>query len=59
MGMDVSDCGICPAGYYCPTEGLTTPIICPTGQFCPEGAIRGSDCPLGTYNDVTGIKESR
>lgn len=59
MGMDVEDCGLCPAGYYCPDAGTTTPTICPTGKFCPEGARRYSDCPLGTYNTLTGIKESR
>jgi hypothetical protein len=31
MAMDVTDCGICPAGFYCPTEGLTTPLTCLTG----------------------------
>jgi hypothetical protein len=59
MGMDVADCGICPAGYYCPIAGTVTPTICPLGKFCPEGAWYGQDCPLGTYNDVLGIKESR
>jgi len=59
MGMDVSDCGLCPAGYYCPSAGTVAPIICPTGKFCPEGSRLGTDCPLGTYNSVTGIKESR
>lgn len=59
MGMDVEDCGLCPAGYYCPAAGTTTPTICPTGKFCPEGSRRYSDCPLGTYNTLQGIKESR
>ena len=59
MGMDVSDCGICPAGYYCPSMGTVTPIICPLGKFCPQGAKIGSDCPLGTYNPTTGLKDSR
>lgn len=59
MGMDVEDCGLCPAGYYCETAGTTTPLICPTGKFCPEATSRPSDCPLGTYNPTTGIKESR
>lgn len=59
LGMDVEDCGLCPAGYYCPNYATVTPTICPTGKFCLEGSKRGQDCPLGTYNDVTGIKSSR
>ncbi len=55
MGMDVSDCGVCPAGYYCGTIGTFAPVICPTGFFCPEGTALPTPCPLGTYNPLTGI----
>jgi hypothetical protein len=59
MGMDIKDCGLCPAGYYCSSAGTSVPVICPIGKFCPEGASIASDCPLGTYNPYEGIKESR
>ena len=55
MGMDVSDCGVCPAGYYCGDIGTWAPAICPTGFFCPEGTSLPTPCPLGTYNALTGI----
>jgi hypothetical protein len=59
MGMDVSDCGVCPAGYYCGTIGTFAPVICPTGFFCPEGTALPTPCPLGTFNALTGIQDSR
>jgi hypothetical protein len=59
MGMDVSDCGVCPAGYYCGTIGTFAPVICPTGFFCPEGTTLPTPCPLGTFNALTGIQDSR
>ena len=59
MGMDVSDCGVCPAGYYCGVIGTFAPFICPTGFFCREGTALPTPCPLGTYNALTGIQDSR
>lgn len=50
MGMTASDCGLCPAGYYCADYATVDPVICPTGKYCVEGSEVPSDCPLGTYN---------
>ena len=58
-GKDVSDCGLCPAGSYCPTVGMNTPTTCGLGKFCPEGSITQQNCPLGTYNDALGLYDSR
>lgn len=55
----MTDCGKCPAGYYCPNLATILPLDCPKGKFCPEGAERPSDCPLGTYNDLLNKKDSR
>ena len=58
-GHDAESCGKCPAGTYCPTAGTHTPTICPEGNFCPEGAKQAQVCPRGTYNDGTGLADSR
>lgn len=57
--MDTTDCGKCPAGTYCPSEGMDTPTACPTGSFCPEGSQTHQLCPAGTYNPTTGATDSR
>mmetsp|Transcript_62220 Transcript_62220/g.85950 ORF Transcript_62220/g.85950 Transcript_62220/m.85950 type:complete len:213 (+) Transcript_62220:3802-4440(+) len=59
QGMDTTDCGKCPAGTYCPTEGMDTPTACPEGSFCPEGSQTHQLCPAGTYNPDTGATDSR
>ncbi|OMJ83968.1 hypothetical protein SteCoe_13301 [Stentor coeruleus] len=36
----MTDHELCPAGYYCETEGLQNPTAaCPDGYFCPNGTI--------------------
>ncbi|CAH1803425.1 unnamed protein product, partial [Owenia fusiformis] len=49
--------GECDAGYNCPS-GITTPdfIICPEGQYCTESTVNQIQCPIGTYSNVTGLK---
>ncbi|XP_036070833.1 signal peptide, CUB and EGF-like domain-containing protein 3 [Oryzias melastigma] len=35
-GVSMEDCFTCPAGYYCSTEGLTSPSgPCAAGFYCP------------------------
>ncbi|OAF70388.1 hypothetical protein A3Q56_01860 [Intoshia linei] len=53
--------GSCASGYYCtngaksikPTDGATG-NICPVGKYCPEGSSIGTNCGIGTYQDMTG-----
>jgi hypothetical protein len=55
--------GPCEAGYYCtlgaynatPSDG-STGDICPVGKYCVQGSITGTGCPVGTFNNVTGLK---
>ena len=63
-GKDVTDCGLCAAGKYCDEPGMgeigvNEPKACGTGRFCPEGSQVESLCPRGTFNDVTGLYDSR
>jgi len=58
-GRNVSDCGKCPAGTYCPKVGYANPADCPTGHFCPEGSINPTPCPRGTYNPSVNKYDSR
>ena len=59
LGNDADSCGLCPAGTYCPTEGMSVPTICTFGHFCPEGSANAQPCPRGTYNDIEGLYDSR
>ncbi|CAH1803424.1 unnamed protein product, partial [Owenia fusiformis] len=49
--------GECDTGYNCPSS-ITTPdfIICPEGQYCTESTVNQIQCPIGTYSNVTGLK---
>jgi hypothetical protein len=48
----------CPAGLYCPAGMDVVPTVlsnsCPAGQYCPQATTLPIDCPVGTYNPVTG-----
>lgn len=59
LGNDADSCGLCPAGTFCPTEGMSVPTICSKGHFCPEGSANAQPCPRGTYNDIEGLYDSR
>lgn len=52
------DCAECPSGYYCPSSATVEPVICPAGTYCPPGVHEPSNCPLGTYSNSTGLKQS-
>ena len=48
-------CGVCPAGRYGSTTGLSTQSCsgnCSAGYFCPAGSTNSTDsmCPAGTYS---------
>ena len=58
------ECKACPAGYFCDNtmdivvlDNTTT--VCPMGYFCPEGTRYANEfaCPIGTFNNLTGIQE--
>ena len=50
--LQASSCPACPAGRYCPEEGLSVSEPCPTGAYCPTGSIIFELCPAGTYEDL-------
>ena len=51
--MNSLSCRRCPAGNYCPTAGLATPIPCRDGFICPAGTKDlgqvKRQCPEGSY----------
>ena len=46
-GSDVAgvSCDVCTAGFYCPYEGMDTPVACPQYMYCPVTAASGSIVP--------------
>lgn len=36
------------AGYYCPDEATTEPLVCPPGRYCPVGSSVPLSIPAGT-----------
>ncbi|XP_077985306.1 uncharacterized protein LOC144439946 [Glandiceps talaboti] len=46
-----SECGQCPAGFYCDPLNGTISNPCPQGYYCPPGTAIGDAkaCPAGTY----------
>jgi hypothetical protein len=52
----LSDCLVCPAGYVCATEGISSlnGLLCPAGSFCPTGTVIPVECPYSTYRSVAG-----
>ena len=50
----VDECTTCPGGFYCETQGLTSPTDeCGEGYYCPPGSIErepaATFCPIGHY----------
>ena len=31
-------------------------VLCTVGYYCPEGSYSPTACPVGTYNQFTGMK---
>lgn len=52
---DSTSCLVCPAGSSChdPTQ---TPVSCIAGTYSSGGAYICSNCPEGTYSNVTGAQ---
>lgn len=47
---NITDCHLCPAGYYCPeTNGSIYGEACPNGTFCPPGSTAPRECMRGYY----------
>ena len=45
---DKLSCELCPAGHYCPTDGLAAPILCVNGTYQNEtGETSCLQCPAG------------
>lgn len=49
-----SSCKICPSGFQCNAEGLSTPLDCEPGSYCPAGQMK--PCRAGTYSDKSNLK---
>lgn len=55
----------CSSGYYCrygaiaaaPSQGYQADI-CPIGHYCPEMTAEPVDCPIGTFTNQTGLRNS-
>ncbi len=47
-GINISDCLVCPEGFYC-QAGTITPVICSEGKYCPEASSKQTACPAGYY----------
>lgn len=50
----ISQCTLCPLGYYANKPASTSCIACPNGYFCKDPSIAPTPCPLGTYSTSTG-----
>ena len=57
-GFGLSECLICPAGYYCDDDTTTNAVLqnktCPEGMHCDNGTVQAPDlfdfsCPAGFY----------
>ena len=55
-GMNVTDCIICPAGFYCSENGTVHGVPCDISESCPEGAIDPIPCQPGFYCPVPEIR---
>ncbi|XP_046718698.1 zonadhesin isoform X3 [Silurus meridionalis] len=51
-------CEMCPAGFFCPHEGMTYPVPCKPGFYCPLWSTIEQPCPAGTYGNQSGLTES-
>eukprot|EP00762_Andalucia_godoyi_P006917 ANDGO_08315.mRNA.1 Reticulocyte-binding protein 2 homolog a len=51
-------CDVCDTGRMCPFANMTATLPCQTGRYCPSGAVDGTPCPAGTFNNITGLSTS-
>lgn len=52
-----SDCGPCPAGYFC-TVGSATPRPCPLGSYCEARSGQPTKCPAGSFGASPMLRKS-
>ena len=54
------ECLVCPAGYTCPTAGLTSKTIsaCTVGDYCPEQSTSATSCPPGRWSNRTNLQSA-
>jgi len=49
-------CTTCTAGYYCPSNGMTSQIQCQAGYYCPTaGMTSQTQCTAGNYCPTAGM----
>lgn len=51
-----TNCTICPEGYFCPNQTMTSFVVCPPGNYCPLGSSVTIGCPIGTFSPNVGNK---
>ena len=39
----------CEAGYFCPSDDMTSAVLCASGSYCPAGSMSEEPCPAGTF----------
>ena len=54
---DLSECTICPSGYFC-RKDFIFPSLCPPGRYCIKGSSSPEKCPKGTFSNLEGLKEA-
>ena len=57
--LSATDCTDCPAGYYCNNVAITSfkKYPCPKGQYCNSRTLAPTNCPSGTYRNLTGGRQ--
>ena len=51
-----STCTACPAGSYCPSQGMIAPVPCKPGYFSQASAVACELCGAGTYSAADGSR---
>ena len=57
----LTECGDCPAGYYCPGYNVTNQqndILCPVGHFCPTKSVAPQQCDRGRTSERGSSSEA-
>jgi len=57
--LEEDGCAPCPAGYFCPFEGMNVPILCLAGGYCPSGAVLPTLCPDTKFNPNKGSSDNK
>ncbi|KAJ8256943.1 hypothetical protein COCON_G00190950, partial [Conger conger] len=51
-------CKLCPAGFFCPKEGVIHPTPCQMGFYCPMGTANQLLCPPGSYGNHSRLTKA-